>query len=149
MELLHGGNVMVMGTRSEKLMAHVSWAFGARVTPDRRSVTVFLHHAFSSAPLANLRGNKRIALTVANPATHECYQFKGDVTSEGPASPDGRTVSELHVTKLAAKLGQKYANFERFFDHFEPGPPHAVTFVPREIYDQTPGPNAGRSVEMD
>ncbi len=148
-ELLHGGNVLVVGTRSEKLMAHVCRAFGARVSPDRRAITVFLPKSFSTTPMANLHGNKQIALTVANPADHECYQFKGETTSEGPVSPDDQTVSDLYRTKLCAKLSRKYSNFERFFDHFQPGPLHAVTFVPREIYDQTPGPNAGRRVEMD
>ena len=83
-----------------------------------------------------------------SPATdyHECYQFKGDYVASQPAG-------DSHI-RVAEQTRKRFQNlFNPLFGFSEEGsaayirkPGVAVTFKVREIFDQTPGPGAGRRI---
>ncbi len=62
----------------------VARAFGCRVAPDRRRVTVFLSAAQAPDVLADLRASRRAAAVFSRPSTHRTIQVKGDDASVGP-----------------------------------------------------------------
>lgn len=117
---------------------------GIKVSPDRRTLTVFLSSTHSSQVLKCLRENGAIAVAVTRPKTHETLQFKGWVREIVPLSDDDRremaAYQDSFIEELA-NLGYR-SEFTRQLlagcDNCE-----AVVFEPAEMFNQTPGPKAG------
>jgi hypothetical protein len=145
-ELIHGGNVMALGTRNVKLVPNIVRANGGVVSPSRDQVAVLLPGVEGAPALENLRGNGIAALLVMNPHTHSGYQFKGRYLEHHQATSEEQAVWDLHRAKLLAKLAGFYPRLERLYDHYAPAPPVCVVFEVHEIYDQTPGAKAGQRV---
>jgi hypothetical protein len=147
-ELIHGGNVMALGTRNERLTPHVVRANGALVSSSRDRVAVLLPGIECGPAIENLGANGRVAFLVVDPHTHSGYQFKGRYLEHRQATADELAISDIHRAKLLAKLSGFYPTFERIYDHYAPAQPICVVIEVHEIYDQTPGPKAGRRVEV-
>jgi len=124
----------------------VARAFGCRIPPDRRQIVVFLHVPRSTALLAALRESGVMALVFSRPSTHETYQFKGRFLGTGQLTDDDRAVAARYRTALAEELGS--IGFPpKFTGAMVPEAADdlvAVQFEPAEVFDQTPGPQAGR-----
>ncbi|MDO9142741.1 hypothetical protein [Rhodoferax sp.] len=120
---------------------------GIRVSPDRRTLTVFLSETHSSRVLACLRENGAIALAVTRPKTHQTLQFKGQVREVGPLSDEDRREMVAYQESFVAELEQLAYSAE-FTRQLLAGSESAVAvvFEPEAMFDQTPGPNAGEKL---
>jgi hypothetical protein len=147
-ELIHGGNVMALGTRNERLTPHLIRASGGVVNSSRDKMAVLLPGGECGPAIENLRANGKIALLVMDPHTHSGYQFKGRYLEHRQATPDELAIADIHRSKVLAKLSGFYPTLHRLYDHYAPVPPVCVVFEVYEIYDQTPGPKAGQRVEI-
>ncbi len=120
---------------------------GIRVSPDRRTFTVFLSITHSSQVLKCLHENGDIAVVVTRPRTHETLQFKGRVREIVPLSDEDRAEMTAYQDSLAEELGS-FGCRREFTCQLLAGSEHAVAvvFEPVEMFDQTPGPKAGRKL---
>ncbi len=120
---------------------------GIRVTPDRRTLTVFLSETHSSRVLKCLRENGAIALAVTRPKTHETLQFKGQVRVIGPLSDEDRLEMMAYQESFVAELEQLGYPPE-FTRQLLAGSECAVAvvFEPTAMFDQTPGAKAGEKL---
>ncbi|MDP1536501.1 MAG: hypothetical protein Q8L95_04890 [Burkholderiales bacterium] len=126
----------------------VGRALGCRVAEDLRTVTVFLSASRSAEVLACLRENCAIALAVTRPTTNQTLQLKGMVTAIVPATVDDTAeiaaycesfVEELAVLGYGAELARGVlAGADDSV---------AVVFALGAVFDQTPGPQAGRVMD--
>lgn len=127
----------------------VARAYGCRVAPDRRELTLLFPAAYSSALLACLAETATLAVVFSRPCTHVTIQLKGRCTGSAPASAADREVVEAYRVSFIEELVSL---------GYPPGfaramvPPAdtawmAVGFVPETLFDQTPGPHAGRRME--
>jgi hypothetical protein len=144
-EVLHGPAFMQIGTRDEALRPAHTFAVGAMVHEDRRTVTVFVPAARSGRVLRDLTENGRIALGVAL-ASHEAYQLKGTYLSSRPTDDADRARQEVYrsallASALAAGFPDAIARPLTLGLAHTPGV--AITFRAAEIFLQTPGPGAG------
>jgi hypothetical protein len=144
-EVLHGPAFMQIGTRDEALRPAHTFAVGAMVHEDRRTVTVFVPAARSGRVLRDLTENGRIALGVAL-ASHEAYQLKGTYLSSRPTDDADRARqgvyrSALLASALAAGFPDAIARPLTLGLAHTPGV--AITFRAAEVFLQTPGPGAG------
>jgi len=145
-ELIHGGNVMVLGTRNQKLAPSVVRVNGCIVGSGRDRITILLPGAEGGPAVQNLRVNGEAALLIMDPHTHSGYQFKGKYVEHHPAGGDETAVAEIHRSKLVGRLAGFYPKFDLLYGHYAPVPPVCVVIEVHEIYDQTPGPKAGQRV---
>jgi len=140
---LEGGVSTLVGTRSDDLRPAACRAMGTRVAPDRRTISVFIPEATAERSLANLRANGRVAVTFSLPRTYRSVQLKGTCVDIHPTPPEERErqrayaasfVDELEVVGVARTTTARVAWWP------------SVTIVVRveELFDQTPGPAAGR-----
>jgi hypothetical protein len=144
-EVLHGPAFMQIGTRDEALRPAHTFAVGAMVHEDRRTVTVFVPAARSGRVLRDLTENGRIALGVAL-ASHEAYQLKGTYLSSRPTDDADRARQEVYrsallASALAAGFPDAIARPLTLGLAHTPGV--AITFRAAEVFLQTPGPGAG------
>jgi hypothetical protein len=135
---------MQVGTRDAELRPAHSYATGAVVHDDRRTVTFFVTERRAKEILRNVEDNGRIALTIAQ-VTHEAYQVKGSYVSSRPATEEDYAVQEAYRAKLWPSLAQAWP--EEIVKPLILGvvyrPSVAITFRVEEVFLQTPGPGAG------
>jgi hypothetical protein len=145
-EVLHGPAFLQVGTRDEALRPAHLWAVGAIVHDDRQTVTVFVPAARAERALRDLAANGRIALGAAL-ASHEAYQLKGTYLSSRPTEARDRARQEAYRAALLAsalEAGYPEAIARPLALGFAHTPGVAITFRGDEVFDQTPGPGAGR-----
>jgi hypothetical protein len=144
--LLQTGVSVMVGTRDASLMPECTRAWGIQIGADRGAVTIFLSESFAGKTIENLRGNGKIAVTCTRPTDHTTCQLKGQVSRITPASSSHRDasrrwhrdfVAELRAIGVPTKLSEAWI--------VEPSV--AVEIAVTEVFDQTPGPGAGRKIE--
>lgn len=146
-ELIESGLSLNVGTRSAERWPETCRAMGLRVHPDRRSFDVFLPVATSSATLANLRDNGLIAVTASHPPTHRTVQLKGLTRQITPESPADREF----IVRYRRGLGTVLATVgiqPQVAGKVVHSPCWRVEVELHEVYEQTPGPDAGRPYEQ-
>ena len=157
---LEGASVGHAGTRDENLVAHFHRVSGWIVGPDRQTITCLISKLHTKNLIPRLEHNKQLSLLVLASTTgpnasvppqpavdaHECYQFKGTFVGSRPLNEEDVTAFQ-ECRERCVKLLQPMFGFTdegAAAITIEPG--LAVTFQVREIFNQTPGPGAGRRI---
>ena len=142
-DFVESGVSILVGTADDRLRPACMRALGARISHDRASVTVFLPEATARPTLTNLAANGRIAVAFSRPLDHRSIQIKGACLGTRPASHDDRSAQEryraayfeqLHAVGVARSVARRIAWW----------PSVAVDVAVTELFEQTPGPAAGR-----
>jgi len=144
-EMLHGPSYLQLGTRDDSLRPAHTFAVGAVVHEDRRTVTVFVPSARAGRIVPHLEGNGRVALGLGR-ASHEAYQLKGIYLSRRPTDAADVARQEAYRQALlddALAAGYPEEIARPFTQGFAYAPGTAITFRTEEVFVQTPGPDAG------
>lgn len=147
-EFIQGPVFVSAGTRDENLRPVHAWAVGTIVNPDRETVTVFVPRARAERLLRNLETNGKIALATGSP-THEGYQLKGVFVAARPADEKDRAYQESYRSKwlsFALQCGYPEQIARPLTQGYAYHPAIAITFRVQEIFQQTPGPDAGKKI---
>ena len=144
-EFIHGPVFMQIGTRDANLHPSHTMVVGARIHDDRETVTVLVPAARAERVMRDLADNGRVAFTTGH-VNHESYQVKGTYLSTGPADAETRSWQEdwraaLLASALEAGFPESIAR--PLTQGFAYTPAVAITFRAEEVYQQTPGPDAG------
>lgn len=144
-QLLETGVSILVGTRDASLMPECTRAWGIHVGTGRDTVTIFLSDTFAGKTIDNLRGNGLIAVTCTRPTDHITCQIKGRVRTIKRMTPAGRDhcrrwhrdfMAELTAIGVPTELPAAWIV----------EPTVAVEITVSEIFDQTPGPGAGKKI---
>lgn len=137
---------ILAGSCSAECMPSVVRAYGCRVAPDRRAITVFLSVAQSNAVLADLRAGGAIAVVFSRPTTHETLQLKGTRASIAPLVDGDRELMRAYGRSFGEEVGSVGFGelFQRAIMSGTGEDAVAVTFTPTAAFEQTPGPSAGQ-----
>ena len=157
---LEGATVAYGGTRDDKLVPQVYQVTGWIVAPDRQIITCLIPDDHSRTLARSFEDNGRFSLIVVGSTTgprasnppspavdsHECYQFKGDHVASRPANEADIAVSEQTSKRFQELFRPMFGFSEEGAAAYIRKPGVAITFRVREIFDQTPGPGAGRRI---
>jgi hypothetical protein len=146
-EYMESGVSLLVGTRDATLRPASARGFGVEISAPNRTATVFIAAAGSPITLANLRDNGQLALTFSRPIDHRSLQVKGHVlsiseTDERQHQLQARYVSRFAEGLIFTGLRQNLLRRIRYF------PSYAVHFRIESMFDQTPGPGAGRTTAV-
>lgn len=148
---LEGPVSVLVGTRDSRLVPEITRAWGPRVAENRQRVSLCVPLATSRKTLDNLDANGEIAVTFSLPTNYRTFQLKGrHATTAEPDSTDLAAV-ERHRDAFAMvneRLGQPRRQVEAFWRaEIETSTVLVkIAFAPDQVFDQTPGPGAGRSL---
>lgn len=142
---LAGPVAINVASRNAALVPSVARAYGCRVSPDRRQVTILLAEARARAVLRDLADGAPIAAVFSRPKTHIRLQLKGERAEVLPATAADRELMRAYGAAFAAEvcaLGYPEAFAEQLI---RPCGERATTvrFEPVALFEQTPGPRAG------
>jgi hypothetical protein len=145
--LLQSPCSLIVGTVDASGLPAAARGTGLEVLDDGRRVRLLLSDAATIA-IDNLRTTRRIALTGTEVATLVSYQVKGHAQSVEAATDADLRLADTYLAGFFQAVhdtdGTEIAMLERLRPHGHV----AVVFDVEEIYDQTPGPNAGRAISL-
>lgn len=131
--------------RDRELRPWISRAVGVVPGADRRSFTAFLADGPAAALLAVLEEGAPFALGATHVPTHRSVQMKGVVTRVRPATEAERPLIEACTggfTEDLGGIGYPLPVVRRIVTW----PATAVEVRLEAVFDQTPGPGAGRAM---
>lgn len=144
-DLLKTGVSVMVGTRDASLVPECTRAWGIRVGGKRESVTIFLSKSIAGKTIENLLDNGQIAVTCTRPTDHITCQIKGHAGRMKAVTSADREVSRRWHNEFMAELraiGVPPALSEAWIVE----PDLAVEMAVAEVFDQTPGPGAGKKI---
>jgi hypothetical protein len=137
------------GTRDSRLVPEITRTWGPRVSEDGQRVSLCVPLATSRKTLDNLEANGQIAVTFSLPTNYQTVQLKGrHATAAEPDRADLAAV-ERHREAFAAvnaSLGQSRVEAFWLAEIETSAALVKIVFAPEQVFDQTPGPGAGRSL---
>lgn len=141
--------VGIAGTRDRDLVPHVHRVSGWTVSPDGRSIDCFVAEPFAKDLLSSIQDNGEISLTVCEVPSHQTYQFKGRCVGSYPVGEAELELYQAYRDRAVGRIGELFGFSERIVRAWAPKPVVSVRFEVRDIFDQTPGPGAGRRVDSE
>lgn len=139
------GVAVIVATTSDSGRPALTRGWGPSYDDEHRVLRIAISAPSGSATLRNLESNGAIAITVSEPLTYRTAQLKGTVEHVGAPSEPDRIAAHEHLRRFVddvAQLGIDHGA-ERLFQ----GDLRIVSFVVTEMFDQTPGENAGARVK--
>ena len=118
----------------------------AATSPDRlKTITVYLPMATSRDVVTNIAATKRLAIVGTFPPDHSTMQLKGTTTAVRLAADDEAEFLRYRIEKFADVLHAIGIprHVARAINHW---PAFAVDMKVEEVFEQTPGPNAGMPI---
>jgi hypothetical protein len=143
-ELIQGGVAVGVATRDDALRPEFARGWGPEVSADGRSVTLCVSAPDGSRMLANLERNGAVAVGFSPPTIARAVQVKGVAARVGEPEPADLERVERHVRSFVAEAARVGAPAELSQRMFVRTGLVAVQFSVDEVFDQTPGPTAGR-----
>lgn len=122
--------------------------FAARASSDRRRLTVYVRRAEATQLMQDLLAQDRIAVVFCLPETEAAIQIKGRQLSLSPATAgDAETIEAYRRAFVDGIVRLGYdRGFGLTYMAAEAGQMLAVSFTPEVVFEQTPGPLAGRAL---
>jgi hypothetical protein len=143
-EFIHGGVAVGVATRDDELRPEFARGWGPEVSADRESLTLCVSAPVGSRMRANLESNGALAVGFSPPTIARAVQVKGVALHvDEPEAADLERV-ERHVSSFVAEAERVGAPAELSRRMFVGAGLVTVRFAVDELFDQTPGPTAGR-----
>ena len=138
----------MVGTRDSEMVPELVRAWGPRVSRDRKQVSVCIAMAAGAKTLGNLQDNARLAVTFALPANSNAMQVWGRCVGTAQPQQDDLDAVQQHRDAFAEvnrALGVPLPFVNALWQRELAGSPAMVRiqFVAEQIFNQTPGPDAG------
>ena len=140
---------MTAGSSDADLQPAVTRTWGAKIDIVATSMTIFGPENVSEKLLKNLSDNGKIAVTISEAITHKTYQFKGTFTESRTSNKEESKFQDKYVEKIFDFFKNIYKLPETTLNNLgevKYKPSYAVTFKIEEIFNQTPGPEAGKRI---
>ena len=145
---IQGGVAMDLATRDTRNIPSLARAIGCRVSADRRCVTVIVANRMIDRFIAALKGTQMIAGVFCLASTHRAVQIKGSDAVIEPIEETDVALVEKTIAAFAADIvTMGYEEGHACADMtYRPEELIAITFTPDAVYQQTPGPDAGKQL---
>ena len=146
--LIERGASVMVGTRDAELVPELVRAWGPRVSQNRKHLSVCVATAVGAKTVGNLRDNARVAVTFALPANSSAIQVWGRCIGTGRPLRSDLTAVQQHrdaFARVNRDIGVPPPFIEALWRRELAGSPDMVRirFVAEQIFNQTPGPDAG------
>src|SRR6185503_15893432 len=141
------GQAMCVGSVGKNLQPLVGRAMAVRTEEDKRSISFSLSKEIFEPHRKNIESNKKIAFNVTYPPTHTSYQLKGEIIDFADASDSDKKLTADSIGCFHDILVQFYGpDPAKHFLKFGAGDMVMVRMNVDQIFDQSPGPGAGKIV---
>ena len=146
--LVDGGVSAIVSSCDAALRPSIMRAVGSTITPDGRSITVYLSRRQSRQLLQDVAANGRIAVVFSEPSSHRTVQVKAASVLTRSALPSDQPLLQRYLAAMQEKISEVGFGhaFTRAMLACRLDDLVAISFEPAQAFDQTPGPRAGVSL---
>lgn len=146
---IESGVSISAASRDVRRVPSVSKAVGCRVAADRRQVTVLVDATQAGQLLQDVAACGALAVVFSLPSSHRTLQLKGRDARLVPLAAGDAELAARHREAFAEDLlPLGYAlPFARATHDFQAERLQALCFTLSDLFEQTPGPNAGMRLE--
>jgi hypothetical protein len=142
---LHDGVGIHLGTRDQHLEPSGARAISAKVIDDGRQLVVFMSAVAAKRVLPDLKSNRQAAVVFGRPVDERACQVKGMFVSSRRVKPQERVAAQAQWDAFLANLEQ--IGIPRVSTRtWISAADVAITLQVTNIFEQTPGPNAGKTL---
>jgi Pyridoxamine 5'-phosphate oxidase len=141
---LESGCGVIVGTVGADGAPHVSRGWGITVTSTDPTEVRLLLDVDDTVAAAYLEQTGRIAVTGGDIHTLHSIQFKGDATPVEPATDDDRNRARRYGDEFFGNINAVDGTPRELLESLRARDYVASTVRVAEMYDQSPGPSAGR-----
>ena len=147
---IESGVSIAVASRDVRRVPSVSKGVGCRVAADRRQVTVLIDAAQAAQLLQDVASSATLAVVFCLPSSHRTLQLKGrDARRVALAADDVERAARHREAFAEELLPLGYAlPFARATHGFQADQLQALCFTLSDMFEQTPGPNAGMRLEQ-
>lgn len=148
LEMMDRGVSVIVSSCNAALRPSIMRAVGSSITPDGRTITVYLSRPKSRQLLQDIAATGRIAVVFSVPSSLFTVQVKATRVDIRNAQPSDEPVLQRYVASMereVALVGFGTALARTMLAH-EIQDVVALTFAPEQAFDQTPGPKAGAAL---
>ena len=136
-----------VGSRDENMVSTVRRCWGTHIGDTNNVLIFFVVQAQYEQMLRNFDNNGRVSLSLVEWPSFRSYQFKGQFLKARAMAPDEMVFQQQFQEKLMALL--KAMGFpDEIAERIVHQTDLAIEFKVETIFDQTPGPGAGKAVEL-
>ena len=144
---LSGPVSITIATRDSDLKPHFSRGWGAKISTDKKEMTVILPEITSKQALADIEDNKLIAVTCGDLTTFVTRQFKGRVKEVRNSVASDAEIIDGVKKPGAEVIGQFFGpSAGEGWKKYKVMPAKIVTFFIENLFDQSPGKTAGEKL---
>ncbi|MBS2016372.1 MAG: pyridoxamine 5'-phosphate oxidase family protein [Deltaproteobacteria bacterium] len=143
---LESGLSVLVGTRDAAGYPTALRCAAGRASADRSQLLVMVPLATGERTLANVRDNGRLAVTFSKPSTYRSIQLKGHVVDIHETPSDERAWVERYREGFADEL-ELVGIARSITRRLRVWPSVTLTMTVDAMFDQAPGPAAGRPYE--
>jgi hypothetical protein len=138
-------------SRDVRRVPSVCKVVGCRVAADRRQVTILVDAVQAGQLLQDVAGSGALAVVFCLPSSHRTLQLKGHDARQVPLADGDAELAERHRAAFADDLlPLGYALPFALATHgFQAEGLRALSFTLSDLFEQTPGPNAGMRLEPE
>lgn len=143
--MVAGGVSTIVCSCDAALRPSLMRAVGSTITPDGRTVTVFVARRQSRKLLQDLAATGRIAVVFSQPSSHRTLQVKANRVQVRPMEASDRPLLARYLLAMEQELiavGVGPPLTRAMLAH-TPDDVVAIRFDPTDAFDQTPGSRAG------
>lgn len=140
-DFLESGVSILVGTRNANNEPEPMRSAGAFVSKDREHLSLFFP-AHNARSLANVEANGQVAVCFSRMLDHYSIQVKGDAAVVRDGTDADRAIAERYRVAYGEQLFMAGIP-RRITSRMNVWPSKVVTFPVRDIFVQTPGPDAG------
>lgn len=141
---VHGGAAVSIATRDAMFRPDFTRGWGPQVSEDGRELVVCVTASPGSASRSNLEENGAVAIGFSPPTAARALQIKGSVSELREPARAQLERAERHLEAFVAETGTLGFPPELARRLYSPADLLSVTLSIDEVFDQTPGPGAGR-----
>ena len=138
----------IVASRDADLQPSLMRAVGTAIDIDAGEVTVYVTRTGGRQLLLDIAATGRIAVVFSEPSTHLTLQLKAGAVRMRDAGAADVPVLQRYLASMERELGLigYPAIYPRVMLGYRDGDVVALTFVPEQAFDQTPGPRAGAAL---
>jgi hypothetical protein len=143
--MMAAGASVLVASRDGRHRPSVMRAMGSRVDAASGTITVFLSRRQSADLLRDIETSGQVAVMFSQPSTHLSVQLKASRAQLRPAVEADRPVLDRYLSMMEKEIqsvGHPQA-LVRAMLSWRIEDLVAVSFVPEQAFEQTPGPRAG------
>lgn len=135
-----------LATAGEDLQPRSVRGLGAAFDPASGLLSLVVASAQARVFLAALERSRRLAVNLTNPVTLRGVQVKGPLVRIEATSPEASAAARNYFDDFVTTLVGTGFRPEQLQGMYHPGDAVWVRMQPLEIYNQTPGPGAGKAL---